>query len=90
MAADGSSAISETRRSNTQFRDDGVCVFCGDDPVDVTHIVARKGNPCHVSGIFNTGFNYIYLILQVSFIQSISPSLHGFIKDDPSNLLCCE
>ena len=41
-ATDGSSAISETRRSNITLRDGGLCVLCGEDPVDVAHIVARK------------------------------------------------
>jgi hypothetical protein len=52
MITDGSSAISETRKSNIQIRDSGVCVFCGDDPVDVAHIVARKGVPGHVAEYF--------------------------------------
>lgn len=50
-ATDGSSAISETRRSNISIRDGGVCVLCGEDPVDVAHIVARKaGDTGQVAG----------------------------------------
>jgi hypothetical protein len=41
--ADGSSAISESRRiSVLNSRDGGLCVLCGTDPVDVGHVVARK------------------------------------------------
>ena len=50
-ATDGSSAISETKRSNVTLRDGGLCVLCGEDPVDVAHIVAQKaGDPGQVSG----------------------------------------
>ncbi|KAF5376272.1 hypothetical protein D9615_008557 [Tricholomella constricta] len=41
---DGSSTISDTRRSNVTIRDGGLCVLCGDDPVDVAHIVVRKAH----------------------------------------------
>ena len=39
---DGSSVISESKRANVSVRDGGLCVLCGDDPIDVAHIVARK------------------------------------------------
>jgi len=48
---DGSSVISEERRSNIAIRDGGLCVLCGEDPVDVAHIVARKaGDTGQVAG----------------------------------------
>ena len=62
MPTDGSSVLSETKRSNVSLRDGGLCVLCGDDPVDVAHIVARKsGDVSQVSGT-SPGFvrNFIY------------------------------
>jgi len=48
---DGSSVISEIRKSSVVSRDGGLCVLCGMDPIDVAHIVARKsGDPGRVSG----------------------------------------
>ena len=44
MTTDSSSVISETMKSSVLIRDGGLCVLCGDDLVDVVHIVARKGD----------------------------------------------
>ncbi len=89
---DRSSVMSETMRSNVLIRDGGLCVLCGDDPVDVVHIVARKA-----SGIDQVIWNTLPLFLrmtyihtlQVPFIRDIAQSLSTFRKDEPSNLICC-
>lgn len=56
-ATDDSSVISETRRTNIQLRDGGVCVLCGDDPTDVVHIVARKAGD--VGQVSETGSAFV-------------------------------
>ena len=48
--ADGSSTISESWRINVTSCDGGLCVLCGMDPIDVSHIIAQKsGNQGQVS-----------------------------------------